>query len=257
MPSVEGLLLFLVCVAAAAVVQHLTAFAFGLVLLACVELLGIVPLSDATNASMVLALVNSIAFFRGDREPLPWAQVRPIVWASTLGVLIGVGMLVWLSANASQALRFLLGVVVIVSAANLVFGGHVRREPSRPAAFAVFGMLSGVLGGLFSTSGPPVVYHLMRQPFDPRFIRRCLMLVFAVNSGTRLVIVSATGQFSTTSLALCGVALPVAFGVTTWCKRYVPDISRRRLVVLTGTLLCATGVALIASATRAAHHLRF
>lgn len=254
MPSVEALLLFLVCVALASVVQHLTAFAFGLVLLACVELLGIVPLSDATNACMVLALVNSFAYFRGDREPLPWAHVKPIVWASTPGVVIAVGMQVWLSANAAQALRLLLGVVVIVGVANLVFGGHVRKEPSRPATSAFFGVLSGVLGGLFSTSGPSVVYHLMRQPFDPRHIRRCLMLIFAVNNGTRLMIVSGTGQFPATSLVLCIIALPVAFAVTTWCKGKVPDMSRHRLVMMTSALLCATGLALIMSAARAAHH---
>jgi uncharacterized membrane protein YfcA len=252
MPPIDALLLFVACVAVASVIQNLTAFAFGLVLLGLVELMGIVPLADATNASMVLALANSLAFFWGHREPLPWKDVKHVLWASVVGVGAGLGMQVWLSANASQWLRLLLGLAVMLSAANLILARRVRVSPSPPATFALFGGLSGIFGGLFATSGPPIVYHMMRQPFDPLHIRRCLMLIFVVNNASRLLMVAGTGRFSQLSLILCCVSFPVAFAVTRICSRY--SISRQRMIAIAGALLGATGLALVVSAARGAFH---
>jgi len=252
MPSIEALFLFIACVALASVIQNLTAFAFGLVLLGLVELMGIVPIADATNASMVLALANSLAFFWGDRQPLPWKDVKHVLWASVVGVAMGLGMQVWLSANASQWLRLLLGLAVIFSAANLLLAHRVRTSPSPPASFALFGGLSGIFGGLFATSGPPIVYHMLRQPFDPLHIRRCLMLVFVVNNASRLLMVAGTGKFSHQSLILCCISVPVAFAVTRICSGY--SVSRRRMIAIAGALLGATGLALVVSATRVAFH---
>lgn len=250
MPSLEAFFIFLGCVVVASILQNLTAFAFGLVLLGLVELLGIVPLADATNASMVLALVNSLVFIWRERQPLPWGQVKHVVWASTVGVTAGLWLQVWLSANAAVWLRLLLGVVVILAAANLVLAGRVRTETSPPRTFAIFGALSGVLGGLFAASGPPIVYHMLRQPFDPLYIRRCLVLIFAVNNAFRLVLVTGTGQLSKQSVILCGAALPVAFLVTMLCMRYPIRVSRDRLMRFTGALLCVAGASLMLSGAR-------
>jgi uncharacterized membrane protein YfcA len=250
MPAPESLLVFLACVAVATVIQNLTAFAFGLVFLGLVELLEVVPMADAINTSMVLALVNSIAFFWGDREPLPWKQVTPVAMTSVAGVAIGLGVHVWLSANASHWLRLLLGIVVILSAANLLFAGRVRSEPSSSASFALFGGLSGLLGGLFATSGPPIVYHMLRQPFEPRHIRRCLMLIFAINNLSRLLMVAGAGRLSHRSVVLCFVAVPVAFVVTRMTAHHAARISKRRLVALMAALLFVTGATLAVSALR-------
>ncbi|WBY01074.1 TSUP family transporter [Ramlibacter tataouinensis] len=250
MPGIEAVVMFLACAAVASLLQNLTAFAFGLVLLGGVELFGIVPLADAANASMVLALVNCLAFFWGDKQPLPWHQVRHVLWAGSIGVAAGLALQVWLSANAAQWFRLLLGVTVILSAANLLLARTVRPEPSPPRTFAFFGALSGLLGGLFATSGPPIVYHMLRQPFDPLQIRRCLALIFAVNNGFRLLLVAGTGRFSQLSLLLCCVALPVALLVTVLCRRYPISIPRSRLAWMTSALLCVAGASLVLSAAR-------
>lgn len=252
MPPIDAMLAFLGCVAIASVLQHLTAFAFGLILLGGVALFEIVPIADATNASMVLALANSLAYLAADDAPLPWSQTRHVLWTSMVGVAAGLGLQIWLSANAAHWLRLLLGAAVIVSALNLLLARRVRTEPSPQPVFAFFGALSGLLGGLFATSGPPIVYHMMRQPFDPLHIRRCLVLVFAANNTFRLLLVAGSGHFSRQSLVLCGIALPVALLVTFSCKYLRIEVSRRRLLLATGALLCMTGASIVISAARTA-----
>ncbi|WP_162589351.1 TSUP family transporter [Variovorax sp. RA8] len=248
MIPLETAFLFLGCVAAATFVQNLTGFAMGLVLLGLVELLHVVPLAEAVNATMVLALVNATAFFRSHGGELPWRPLRHAMPASLAGVVIGIGLLAWLSANAQQFLRLLLGVVVVLSALALLLRNRQLAQPSPPAAFAAAGLLSGVLGGLFATSGPPIVFHLYRQPFEPNFVRRCLTLMFSANNAFRLVLVAGAGHFSMRSLLLSGMALPVVYAVTRWCVRHPLPVSERALRTITALLLAVTGVSLAASA---------
>ncbi|MBE7941114.1 MULTISPECIES: TSUP family transporter [Ramlibacter] len=244
------LLPFLACVVAATVVQNLTGFALGLVLLGLVELLHLVPIAEAANASMALSLVNAIAFFRAERSRPPWRMMRPALLASLPGVVLGVALLAWLSLNATLWLRLLLGLAVLGSAVVLGRQGQARAQPSAPPAFAVAGFLAGLLGGLFSTSGPPIVFHLYRQPFDAATIRRALVLVFSVNALTRMVLVTASGHLSTRSIVLGAVAVPVVMVVTHLCVRYPIPVRGRTLNLLAAGLLAITGSTLTLSAAR-------
>jgi uncharacterized membrane protein YfcA len=251
MPSIGTLAAFLLCVVTASLAQNLSGFALGLVLLGLVELLHLVPLADAANAAMVLSLASATAFFHADRRPPPWREVNPILGSGLVGVAIGVFLLAWLSANAVQWLRLLLGVTVVGSAVILFLHRHPLPQPSSRASFAGIGLVSGVLGGLFATSGPPLVFHLYRQPMDPAVVRRCLFLVFAVYNVLRLVLVTATGQFSRLSLLLCAVAVPVVFAVTHVLTLHPPRLPRRALGMGVAGLLALTGLSLMAKALAA------
>lgn len=251
MPDLSTLLPFLLCVVAATVVQNLTGFALGLVLLGLVELLQLVPIAEASNASMVLSLVNAIAFFRAERSAPPWRMMRPALLGSLPGVVLGVALLAWLSLNATLWLRLLLGIAVLGSAVVLGRQQDARRQVSPPAAFATAGFLAGLLGGLFSTSGPPIVYHLYRQPFDAATVRRALVLVFSVNASLRMVLVAASGHLALRSLVLSAIAVPVVMVVTHLSVRYPLPIRGRALNLAAAALLALTGVTLAISAGHA------
>ncbi|MGC8050090.1 hypothetical protein, partial [Salmonella enterica] len=75
------------------------------------------------------------------------------------------------------------------------------------------------------SAGPPMVFHLYRQPLDRVVVRDTLVLLFAVNAVLRLVIVLAQGRFDHASLALSLEALPVVLGVTWLARRHPPQWS--------------------------------
>jgi len=145
-------------------------------------------------------------------------------------------------------LRGLLGVSILVCAVLLVMQGRPLIAVSGQASFAVVGALSGVLGGLFSSSGPPIVFHLYRQPLERELVRRALLLMFAFNSLVRLVIVVPTGHFSWRSALLAACAMPVVWGVTRVHHRLPNKLPPRTLKWLVGGLLAAAGATLVASA---------
>lgn len=243
-PPGQGLL-FLACVAVATVAQTLTGFAFGLVLLGLVACFHLASVADAANASMVLNLVNTATYFAGHREPPPWRLMRPAVLASLPGVVIGVLLLAWLSGNAVDVLRGLLGVTIVGCAIVLLLRRARNAQVSGPAAFGVAGAVSGLLGGMFGTSGPPMVYHMYRQPLEAETVRRGLLMIFAINSAMRLVMVVATGGLSLRAALLALLAFPLVVGVTRWTQRHPPALSAGTLRGIVAGLLVLAGSSLL------------
>ncbi len=239
------LLLFLVCVAVATAAQTLTGFAFGLILVALAASLQLASVSDAANASTLLTLINTGTYFAGHRGELPWKIMRPSLIACLPGVAVGVLLLTWLSGHAVGVLRGLLGVAIIACAALLLIERARATHVGPPVAFATAGAAAGLLGGLFGTSGPPIVFHLYRQPLPPQTIRDALLMLFVVSASTRLVMVLATGGFTTRSVLLALLAFPLVAIVTRLLQRRPPPISAGLLRVVVAVLLAGAGIALL------------
>ena len=246
MATWEVCLVFVGCVAIATCIQNLTGFAFGLILLGLVSVLDLVSVADAANASTVLTLVNAVSYFRWHRLRPEWRIVRPAIVPSLVGVGIGVALLAWLSSNATQALRGLLGFAILACAFGLLVESKPRSTPSSPAAFAAVGAISGLMGGMFSSAGPPLVYHMYRQPASREVVQQCLFLMFAINQVLRLTLIAGTGRFSLNSAILSAAAVPAVYVVTWLQHRYMPTVgmaTTRRVV--SGLLILAGGSLLV------------
>jgi len=248
--DIAAFIAFMACVALASYAQNLTGFAFSLILLGLVSVLHIASITDTANAAMVLTLVSAWTYFRTQRAPPPWALVRPAMLGSALGVAGGVTLLGWLSGSSLVLLRALLGVCVLGCAWLLVARGDQGAVPIKPSQFAAVGVLAGLLGGLFSTSGPPLVYYLYRQSLDRETVRRALLVLFAFGALVRLVLVLPTGQFSLRAAVLAACAVPVVYGVTRWHHHLQPRLAVATLQRVVAGLLALTGVLLLVDACR-------
>ena len=241
---------FLACAAFATAVQNVTGFALVLVLLGLTGVFDLAPLPDAANVATVLGLANAFVALRGRARSLQWPALRQTAGGTVFGVAAGVFLLAWLSGNAVLALRFLLGVVVVGCALLVLRPAQALQQPSSRASFFVTGLLSGVLGGLFSASGPPLVYQFYRQPMGLDAVRDTLVAMLAVGSSLRLVMVVASGQFSAASVGLSVLAVPVVLGVAWWMKRHPPPWNRTAVLRIVSVLLVITGIGLMAPAVK-------
>lgn len=238
----------LLSVGLASYVQNLTGFAFGLIFLAVVGVFDLLPIADAANAVTLITLTQTLIYFREYPITPEWRVVKPAVWPSLVGVVVGLGLLYWLSASALYLLKIALGVVVVGSAALLVMRFKPKTEMDPPGSFALTGVLSGLMGGLFSTSGPPLVYKLYRQPLDLLVIRQALLVMFGINQLARLTVVLLSGQFTMGSLGLAVLAIPLQFLVTKGNRRYPLKMSQVAVSRLSAGLLLMAGLGLIISA---------
>lgn len=239
---------FLLCVVVATCAQRLTGFAQALILLGLTSLFELAPLADAANVATVISLCTAVIALRGTSHSLDLPILRATVTGSVFGVAAGVLLLTWLGANVVLVLRVLLGVVVIACAIVVLVRTRPLPRRSSTASFHGFGFLSGVLGGLFSASGPPLVYQYYRQPLTLDAVRDTLVAALAAGGLIRLVMVLATGQFSLRAAWMCATAVPLAMAITWWFRRHPPAWDRAAVLKVVCVLLVVTGVGLIAPA---------
>lgn len=236
---------FIACVAVAGFVQNLTGFAFSLLLLGLVGMFQVASISDASNVASILTLVNAAVLFRASAPRVERTVVPPTLAASLVGVLAGVLLLNWLSDNVMAGLRLLLGATIIGCAVILLVQARSLPTRSRTASFVAVGLGAGVLGGLFSTAGPPLVFHFYRQPLAARTIRDSLVAIFAANALVRLALMLGTGRVGTGTLWLCAEAAPVVLAQTWWMARRPPAWSARAVKRIVCGLLLLVGAMLV------------
>lgn len=243
-------LVFLACVALAAVAQSVTGFAFGLILVGLNSVLQLFPVTDAANVGMVLGLISIGTALRGRRGALDWTILRPTCVGGVFGTVAGVALLAWLSASVVVALQLLLGIA-IVGCAGLMFLRVTRlKQTSSNASFAFYGTISGLLGGLFVASGPPLAFQFYRQPIAVEAMRETLIVAMGLTALLRLALVLTSGQFSLAALLLCMLGAPVAIGVSAWIRSHPPGWQPETVVRTVCALLVLAGISLILPAVQ-------
>jgi hypothetical protein len=160
-------------------------------------------------------------------------------------------LLTWLAGTAHQVLRLLLGISIVACALLLWQAARPLATVSSARSFLWVGGLSGVLGGMFSAAGPPLVYLMYRQPWETARIQESLILFFGLGALLRLAIVVPAGHFSPHAVQLAAEAVPVVLLVTAFAAGRPTPMSPRLLKGLVCMLLIATGVGMAGAAMSA------
>ena len=228
----------------AAYVQTVTGFAFGLILMGSVGLTSVMPLRDAAVVTGVLTLVNAgIMMIKGWRDVLR-VEFLLVICSSLPALVLGYLLLDQLASHGLAYLRILLGAVIVVSAVQLLIPPKRQRQEATRCSFLFYGVLSGVMGGLFSTSGPPLVFHFYRQPLSLPAIRETLVAIFSLNALIRLVIVIGDGTFPERRYWPSLLAI-ITVSVGTQLARSLPlPLSPKAMKLTIFLLLCASGASL-------------
>jgi uncharacterized protein len=244
LPALTWLLLAL-SMAFASYVQNLTGFAFSLLFLGLVGAFDLVPIPEAANAISVITLVQVATYFRAFPLRSDWVVIRPAIGPSLLGVVLGAGLLTWLSSNAMQQLKMVLGGVIIATAISMVMRSRQSERLASPKAFQGAGLLSGLMSGLFSTAGPPLVYLLYRQPLPQALVHQCLFLMFGIGQLLRLAFLLITGAYTWQSLWYAAISVPIVVGVTYISRRWPLRLPARVTTQIAALLLFWSGAGLI------------
>ncbi len=242
------LLAFLVLAGAAAYAQTLTGFAFGLITMGGVGLTGLLSLPDAAMIVSVLTLVNATQMLMKGWRDVAWREFVIVMAASIPMLFVGYWLLEWLAGTRADLLRLILGLVIIVSSLQLARKLEPLAKQSSDGSFLFFGAIAGVMGGMFSTAGPPLVYHFYRQPMPLVKIRETLVTVFALNAVFRIGLVIASGDLPAASTLSGLLAIPAIMGATYAARRWPPPISPATMRRIVFVLLFLSGLSLGAPA---------
>lgn len=243
-----SLVILLLLAAAASYVQTLTGFALGLLMMGGVGLTGVVPLPDAAVLVGILGLVNAAQVLAKGWRDIARREFLLVIFVSLAFLVLGYWLLGLLVAASLDWLKLTLGGIIILSSLQLLLRPKPFETPSGVGSFVFFGAIAGIMGGLFSTAGPPLVYHFYRQPLRPVAIRETLVAIFAVNGMLRLMLVGLVGDMPSASFWWGLLCIPVVMAFTALARRYPPPLTPTGLRRVAFCLLFLSGLSLAAPA---------
>ncbi|MBE6602455.1 MAG: sulfite exporter TauE/SafE family protein [Ruminococcaceae bacterium] len=168
-------------------VQRVTGFGLGIFVMLFLPFL----FSAHTEAAAISTLFscgastyNAIHY----RKKIPFKTVLPALIAALITIPIAVMFAKYVKADVFDIL--LGSVLILLSIYFLFFNRHIKLKPTVPNGI-IAGTFGGVLTGLFSTGGPPIVLYLTNATEDPMVYLAATQFYFAVTglyaTGTRAV----------------------------------------------------------------------
>lgn len=151
---------------------------FGVALVAMALLPSLIGIQVATPLVAVVALVLEIVLVVRYHQAMQLRAISRIVLAALIGTPLGVYFLSTVDENVSLTV---LGVVIAGYAVYALLG---LKMPilDRPIWAYLAGLLGGLLGGAYNTSGPPVILYADCRRWPPDVFKSNLQGYFVVSS---------------------------------------------------------------------------
>ncbi|WP_426244691.1 TSUP family transporter [Nocardioides sp. LHG3406-4] len=185
------LLLGTLVVFAATFLAGIVGFAYGLVALPLLLLVG-VPLGDVVVINMVVALASRLSVVARRHADVNWGRARLLLVGSVPGILLGI---VTRSHVDTDVIQLAAGIVTLAAVAAIAAGGRrPRSRESSPALVVVAGGLGGLLGVTTSLNGVPPALLLTGDRTSARTMVADLAVYFVLGNLLTLLTLSQSGQ---------------------------------------------------------------
>jgi uncharacterized membrane protein YfcA len=144
-----------------------------------------------------------------------WRAVAVLFPGSVLGIPIGLAILTALPPNL---VRLVIGGVILASVVLIHRGARLPANPSRLVS-ATIGLISGVINGLATMGGPPIIVYLLAIGHSTARLRATSMVYFMLSALYTLIPMTWRGLISRETLIWSLASIPVLFlgsRVGTW-----------------------------------------
>jgi uncharacterized membrane protein YfcA len=203
---IYSLIMTIAGVFAASVLRGFTGFGFGI---AAVPLLSLaLPPAEVVPLVVTLQVAVGVAGLRVAWPICDWRAVRLLLPGLFAGVPVGLLILTMLPANP---VRLTIGGIIAFSVWLIHRGIRLPPNPSRLVSLGV-GTVSGVISGLASMGGPPVVVYLLALGHSAARMRATAIVYFMLSGCVSFVPMAARGMITREILIWTLASLPVLFG---------------------------------------------
>lgn len=237
--------LVLLTLALGAYVQAVTGFAMGLIVVGVVALAGWVSVAVVAAVVSVATFFNVAAALPGRLHEVHWRESALMTAGMVPAVFGGLLLLDHLGAAATQTLHTVLAMSILGGGILLTLRPAPRARAAGSLASLTMGTVGGVMTGMFATGGPPVVYHMYRQPYAVATIRATLLATFGIACVARLSLLAIRGDLTPEVLGLAAASLPVVVAATLVGRRFPLPLSAHNTRRLAFAFLVAIGLTML------------
>lgn len=224
----------------AVITQSISGFGMALVTMAILP--GFLGIRIASPLVALIAICIEATILTRNWKSLSLRDIWLAILVSFVSIPIGVIFLKGL--DDAMGLR-ILGIVIAGYALYALTGLHLPKT-THLVWQALAGFLSGLLGGAFNTSGPPMIIYADTQKWEPQRFRSNLQGYFIVSSAQVLVNHALAKNFTPQvwgwfwSTALPALVAGLVAGA--FLERYIPAKGFRQVVLI---LLVVTSLRMI------------
>lgn len=223
----------------AALLQGISGFGSGLLAVPFLALW--FPMSVLTPALSVINIVMGGWIYWNNREAARPAQWKWLIASGVVASLISGSLLL----TVDEALiKLVLGGVIIGVALLLASGRQLPTAEHTPGHLAV-GTGSGLLNGLMTLGGPPIVLFLANARMPKQQFRATLSLFFCSIALANVANFSRQSIYSESHLYLILTLLPCAILGTSLGQRVQHHVSEKRFQQLTLILMTLSGLSVL------------
>lgn len=237
--------LLLAIIAIATYFQTLTGFGLAMIVIGVVSGFHLTSVPFIASVVSIISLVNSGVALPRHLHHIDWRIANVTLLGIIPSSVLGVVLLNYLNDQATSVLELILGLIIVYSGIRFALRPKQRKTISSTQSFFIVGFLSGLCGGLFGMPGPPVIFHMYRQPMDLMMIRYMLLLMFSITALTRTVYEIVTVGLPEDSVLISVLAVPCVALFTILAQRFPPPISPMNMRRVTFITLILIGFGLI------------
>jgi len=177
-------------------VQSVTGFGFGI--FAMLFLPNLLLFTEANMLSSILSMLTSATVVLVTFRKINW---KNIVFPTIGCVVASFFAVAFVKSQKNETMVLLLGIaMLLLSVYFFFFSSKIKINPTWYAGL-IAGAISGIMGGLFSTGGPPaVIYFLQSEEDSDRYLPT--VSAYFVLTNFSLIVTKAAAGFVTANVWL-------------------------------------------------------
>jgi uncharacterized membrane protein YfcA len=239
---------FLLAVFVGSYVQAVAGFAMGMLIVAVVGGLRLLDVPTLAAVTSLLTILNVMLAIRGETRHIHRRLFLWLALGQVPAIYLGFVLMQWLDGSTRWLLEVCLGLFITFGGLSMYLRPHPWPRVSGRMSAWVTGVAGGVVGGMFSASGPILGWFGYNQPLPLATIRATLLACFVLTTATRTVYVGVDGGLTVPVLGYAAMGLPVVV-IGTWLGRNIPPVvDEQKIKQFAYLLLLGMGLWILLSA---------
>ncbi len=206
--NITIVILFLSIIFSATLIR--SSIGFGDALVAMPMLVLLVGLKIATPISALMSTTIALIILSETWREVQFKSVWKLILGSIIGIPIG---LFFLKGDYDSIMKIILGLLIIFFSIYRLLEPRLIKIKNDKTAY-LFGLLGGLFGGAFNTSGPFIVIYATLRNWHPSEFRTTLQGYFLASNIIVVCMHGAAGLWTKNVMIFFLMAIPIIFLAT-------------------------------------------